>query len=128
LDQDGGRNVFAQDHASPVMGELRDVGVLAVLAAEIAARRRYGKRAAAGLKMKEGFFLDGVYISRNDLVVHEAIEHAIPVLADRADAAFPGQDKTAMAAEAALYLSLLSRFLKHRCFHGQIPRQSVRDA
>jgi hypothetical protein len=48
IDDSSGRDLFSQDYTSPVMRKLRDIGILAMLAAEVASGSCDGVRVAAG--------------------------------------------------------------------------------
>jgi hypothetical protein len=105
--------------AVAVAGQLGDIRVLAVFAAKITARRRDGKRQASRKEMEQRLLFDGIDVLRNNLVIDEADQHAVPVLPDRADAELTGGDEAAVGAKAALHLALLPGFLEQRTFHDR---------
>ena len=53
--------------------------ILTVETAEVAAHCRYGIGTAAGQKVKERFFFDGIGVFRNQEAVVEAEQFAVPV-------------------------------------------------
>jgi hypothetical protein len=97
------------------MGILGDIIILAMEAAEIAPHRRNGVGPAARQKMKEGFFLDGIDAFRHQPSVDQAVQSAVPVFPDAADAAFSRLDAAMMAAERAVDLVFVTGAVK-KCF------------
>ncbi len=80
----------------------RNVPVLAELAGEIAARRAKGKDAAAGVKVIEGFFLDGVDAKAGRAAIGGQLHHAILHAADKAGTALALVQLAIARAEVAL--------------------------
>jgi hypothetical protein len=72
--------------------------VLAVEAAEVAAHRGNGIRPAAGHKMKERFFFDGITIFGNQPTVHQAVQRALLIFPHPADTSFTLLDVTMVIA------------------------------
>ena len=90
--------------------------ILTESTAEIATRRRYRKTLRAGLKMKQGFFFDGVGICRTDLVINKRIQHAVNVFSYPAKAGFTFSDRAPVSTQAAVYLTILSFVPKYSFF------------
>jgi len=123
LDDSSWSDFFPQYYSSPVMRKLRNIGILAVLAVEVASGSRDRIRSAARQKMKERFFFYGIDVAGDHFVIDEAIEDSLLVFAHAADSAFLRRYKTAMAAQPALNLLSFPRLLEHCQFHGQPPRR-----
>jgi hypothetical protein len=64
---------------------LGNVCVLAEETLEITPCGSDGIGTAAGQKMKERFFFDGVHMARDDLAIYKAEKRASPVFSDPAD-------------------------------------------
>jgi len=100
--------------------QLGNLKVLTMLALYITAHCGNGLRPAAGEKMEQGLFLDGVHILGNDFPVDQRIQNTIPVFPDHANAAFAGIDDTAMGAEIALHLIVFHPVIKSGLLHGYL--------
>ena len=118
IDDRSRRNLFPEDYTCTVMRKLRNISILAMLATEVATWRRDGVRAAAGQKVKEGFFFYGIDVSCYHLIINEAIEDSLPVFAHAADSTLSCRYKTAVAAQPALNLLSFPRLLEHCRFQG----------
>jgi len=100
------------------MRKLGNISVLAVFTAEITSRSRDGIRSAAWQEMEKRFFLDRIDVSCDHLIVHEAIQDAVTVLANAANAALSWRDDATMAAQATLHMLMLPWFLKQCLLHS----------
>jgi len=62
--------------------------------------------------MKKGFFLYGIDVPGDDPSVDEAVERAVAVFPDGADASLAGRDLAAVVTETALHLAVADFFIK----------------
>jgi hypothetical protein len=99
-------------------GHLSDIGVLAKLAAKVAANRRNGVRKGAGQKMKQGFFFDGINVPGNEFAVNQCLQDTARIFTNAANSPTTVFDHTAMTAKVALDLVVLKGFIKVG-FHGR---------
>lgn len=80
---------------------LGDTGVLTPVAVHVAPRCGNREGTAAGVEMKEGFFLDGVDIAGDGVSVHQGVENPATILAYSAAPPFTVADNTEMGAQSA---------------------------
>ena len=67
--------------------------------------------------MEQGLLFDRVYVPGARFPVHERIEDAAPVLANRADTPFPVADDAVVPAKVAMYLAVLTFLVERGFFH-----------
>ncbi len=99
------------------MGILRNIVILTVEATEVATHRGDGERLAAGQKVEQRFFFDGINIFSNQSAVHQRVQFAVPVFPHPADAAFSWFYVAMMTAQFTDDFVFLVRCIKHCLFH-----------
>ncbi|VVB71039.1 Uncharacterised protein [uncultured archaeon] len=100
---------------------LGDIRILAVQAAEVAARGGYGIGQAAGHKMEEGLLLNGICVSSYEVSVNQGHQLSFLILPNAADSSLARAYAAELVAEAALHIAvqllpelrLTSAFLAH---------------
>jgi hypothetical protein len=115
-----GRHASADNFPAMQSGVLRDIIILAVRAAEVAANRGNGIRKTAGEEVEKRFLFNGVNILADESAVHQAVKNPVPVLPHLAYAPFPFLDVAIVRAEITLnlFLLLISDPLKKRLLHA----------
>src|SRR5260221_3713695 len=96
----GGKE-FRRGESSRIADCLRGDPVLAVPAVVVAAQHTEAHRPAAGQRMEEWLFLDGIELESADIPPGD-VELSIAIEADPADAIFSGADDAAVTAGEAL--------------------------
>ena len=108
---------ISHDLAAVDPGILGDVIVLAVETHEVAARGGDGVGPGARQEVEQGLFLNGVDVLGDDFAVIEAIEGAVLVLPDVAEAAFARIDLALLGAQKAVDLLIFRTFPKPGLVH-----------
>jgi hypothetical protein len=110
-------------HDPPVVvrGHLRDIGILAESAPEIAPDSSQGIRQCAGIKMKQRLFLNGINVDRYHAVINKRLEDSVSVFPHIANAAGPLPDEAPVIAEFAVELLIGQLFIEQR-FHDTSPK------
>jgi hypothetical protein len=86
-------------------GQLRDICVLAMQAAEVAAYGGYGISEAAGQKMIEWLLLNGIGVGRDQTSVYQGHELSVLIFPDAAYSSLARPDAALLVAEAALNIA-----------------------
>jgi hypothetical protein len=86
-------------------------------AAEIAANRGNGKRPAAGQKVKQGLFLNGINMFRHQPAIDQAVQNPALILPHPADATMPILDPAVMGTKFTVDLTFLARTVQLRLMH-----------
>ena len=98
---------------------LRNFPVLAVQTPEVAAGGGDGKGAAAGMKVGQGFFFNGVQMDGTGVSVGQGVEFPPDIDLGAANAPIPGSQDAVVGAYLALHVLAIRCIMK--AFNGPLP-------